>query len=162
MQSFSTIYLEGGLPFPFFNLRTLEVHNGLRKSEIPGIVCLLKNAPLLDTLKLEFVHCDECMLTRRSDDVSIKHNLILLSFILVWPLTSAIYIYSDVISEMGHNFIGRLWFHRRTVLGIWSSSFKILPKSPKGVENLWYEWERDCCYQISAKAWECLARSDSN
>jgi len=83
MQSFSTIYLEGGLPFPFFNLRTLEVHNGLRKSEIPGIVCLLKNAPLLDTLKLEFVHCDECMLTRRSDDVSIKHNLILLSFILV-------------------------------------------------------------------------------
>jgi len=84
MQSFSTIYLEGGLPFPFLNLRTLEVRTGrLSKIEIPAIVCLLKNAPLLDTLKLEFVHCDECMLTRRSDDVSIKHNLILLSFILV-------------------------------------------------------------------------------
>jgi hypothetical protein len=56
MQIYSTIYLEGGLPFPFLNLTTLEVHTGLGKIDIPGIVCLLKNAPLLDTLKLEIIY----------------------------------------------------------------------------------------------------------
>jgi hypothetical protein len=74
MQILSTIYFEGGLPFPFLNLRTLEVRTGrLSKIEIPAIVCLLKNAPLLDTLKLEISYS---LSSTGSDKVSIKLNLI--------------------------------------------------------------------------------------
>jgi hypothetical protein len=57
MQIFSAIQLKGGLPSPFLNLRTLEVVTGLNKSEIPGVVCLLRNAPLLHALKLEIGDC---------------------------------------------------------------------------------------------------------
>jgi hypothetical protein len=57
MQIFSAIQLKGGLPSPFLNLRTLEVVTGLNKSEIPGVVCLLRNAPLLHALKLEIGQC---------------------------------------------------------------------------------------------------------
>jgi hypothetical protein len=68
MQIFSAIQLKGGLPSPFLNLRTLEVLTGLNKSEIPGIVCLLRNAPLLHAFKLEI---------DQDHYVSIKSNLIL-------------------------------------------------------------------------------------
>ncbi|XP_059450889.1 putative F-box/FBD/LRR-repeat protein At4g03220 [Corylus avellana] len=52
---FSAIQFKGCLPSPFLNLRTLAVLTGLNKSEIPGIVFLLRNAPLLHALKLEIV-----------------------------------------------------------------------------------------------------------
>jgi hypothetical protein len=65
IQIFSAIQLKGGLPSPFLNLRTLEVVTGLNKSEIPGILCLFRNAPLLHALKLEIGQCDYY--------VSIKH-----------------------------------------------------------------------------------------
>jgi hypothetical protein len=66
MQIFPSIFFEGGLrPFPL--LRTLQVNTCLNKSEIPGIVCLLKAVPLLQVLSLDI---DECMLSTR-DNVSI-------------------------------------------------------------------------------------------
>jgi hypothetical protein len=75
MQTYSTIYFEGGLPFRFLNLTTLEVHTaGFGKTDIPGIVCLLKNAPLLDTLKLEIGYYGI------ADHVSIRPNSLSLTY----------------------------------------------------------------------------------
>ncbi|CAB4304772.1 unnamed protein product [Prunus armeniaca] len=49
----SKIYFEGGLPFSFVNLKTLEIITaGLRKSDFPGIACLFKSSPIVERLKI--------------------------------------------------------------------------------------------------------------
>lgn len=69
VQILSAVYCKGGLPYSFTNLRTLEIHTSLSKREIPGILCLLRKSPVLDTLKFQIFHGKE-------DNVSIRHHLI--------------------------------------------------------------------------------------
>ncbi|KAB1210091.1 hypothetical protein CJ030_MR6G011333 [Morella rubra] len=59
VQILSAVYCKGGLPYSFTNLRTLEIHTSLSKREIPGILCLLRKSPVLDTLKFQIFHGKE-------------------------------------------------------------------------------------------------------
>ncbi|PQQ10426.1 F-box/LRR-repeat protein [Prunus yedoensis var. nudiflora] len=52
MQILSKIYFEGGLPYSFMNLKTLEVVTSLNKSDVPGIACLFKSSPVVQTLNM--------------------------------------------------------------------------------------------------------------
>ncbi|ONI18579.1 hypothetical protein PRUPE_3G224600, partial [Prunus persica] len=53
LESLSKIYFEGGLPFSFVNLKTLEIITaGLRKSDFLGIACLFKSSPIVEGLKI--------------------------------------------------------------------------------------------------------------
>ncbi|CAB4304771.1 unnamed protein product [Prunus armeniaca] len=52
LEILSKIYFEGGLPYSFMNLKTLEVVTSLNKSDVPGIACLFKNSPVVQTLNM--------------------------------------------------------------------------------------------------------------
>ncbi|XP_021811229.1 putative F-box/FBD/LRR-repeat protein At4g03220 [Prunus avium] len=53
LEILSKKYFEGGLPFSFVNLKTLEIITaGLRKSDFPGIACLFKSSPIVERLKI--------------------------------------------------------------------------------------------------------------
>ncbi|KAL6287448.1 hypothetical protein ACE6H2_011838 [Prunus campanulata] len=52
LEILSKIYFEGGLPYSFMNLKTLEVVTSLNKSDVPGIACLFKSSPVVQTLNM--------------------------------------------------------------------------------------------------------------
>ncbi|RXI09078.1 hypothetical protein DVH24_023222 [Malus domestica] len=53
MQILSDIYFEGGLPYSFMNLKTLQIFIRIfNKDVIPGITCLFKSSPKLHTLSI--------------------------------------------------------------------------------------------------------------
>ncbi|KAM7495167.1 hypothetical protein LguiB_029776 [Lonicera macranthoides] len=52
VELLSEIDETGSLPISFSNLITLELHTGLNKSDIPGIVCLLRSCPVLNKLTI--------------------------------------------------------------------------------------------------------------
>ncbi|KAL2328308.1 hypothetical protein Fmac_021735 [Flemingia macrophylla] len=41
---------------PFYNLKYLELHTGFNKSNVPGLTCLFKSSPTLNTLILKIIH----------------------------------------------------------------------------------------------------------
>ncbi|TKY66927.1 putative F-box/FBD/LRR-repeat protein [Spatholobus suberectus] len=41
---------------PFYNLKYLELHTGFNKSNVPGLACLFKSSPILNTLILKIIH----------------------------------------------------------------------------------------------------------
>ena len=57
MQILSDIYFEGGLPYSFMNLKTLQIFiRVFNKDVIPGITCLFKSSPKLRTLTIYTLH----------------------------------------------------------------------------------------------------------
>lgn len=53
MQVLASIYFQGGLPFSFMKLKTLDIFAyGLKRYDIPGLLCLFKSSPVVDTLKI--------------------------------------------------------------------------------------------------------------
>ncbi|KAH7860347.1 hypothetical protein Vadar_012375 [Vaccinium darrowii] len=52
LETLSKMDSEGGLPFSFDNLRTLELHTNMTKDEITGLTCLLRSSPKLDTITI--------------------------------------------------------------------------------------------------------------
>ncbi|XP_024200385.1 putative F-box/FBD/LRR-repeat protein At4g03220 [Rosa chinensis] len=60
LEILSDIYTEfGGVPFSFFKLETLRIGSTMKQRYIPGIACLLKSSPLLNTLYFEFYYFEE-------------------------------------------------------------------------------------------------------
>ncbi|XP_027348626.1 putative F-box/FBD/LRR-repeat protein At4g03220 [Abrus precatorius] len=41
---------------PFYNLKSLELHTGFNKSNVPGLACLFKNSPTLNSLILKILN----------------------------------------------------------------------------------------------------------
>ncbi|XP_068314865.1 putative F-box/FBD/LRR-repeat protein At4g03220 [Pyrus communis] len=53
LRILSDIYFEGGLPYSFMNLKTLQIFiRVFNKDVIPGITCLFKSSPKLHTLSI--------------------------------------------------------------------------------------------------------------
>lgn len=50
MQVLASVYFQGGLPFSFMKLKTLDIF--AYGYDIPGLLCLFKSSPVVDTLKI--------------------------------------------------------------------------------------------------------------
>lgn len=57
LQILSRIYFEGGLPYSFMELKTLQIFvDCLNKAVIPGLACLFKTSRILYTLSIYIWH----------------------------------------------------------------------------------------------------------
>ncbi|XP_058220204.1 uncharacterized protein LOC131330591 [Rhododendron vialii] len=53
LEILAKIDCDGGLPYSFNNLRTLDLQTDMRKLEIQGLVCLLRCSPILPTITID-------------------------------------------------------------------------------------------------------------
>ncbi|KAG5545467.1 hypothetical protein RHGRI_017830 [Rhododendron griersonianum] len=79
LEILSNIAIEGGLPYSFNNLTTLELQTGLKKYQITGISCFLNSSPMLHTIIIgvDCLKTDNEILdaSRRSQSPNLKSTI---------------------------------------------------------------------------------------